>query len=85
MHHTTGWKNGGQTDINTMTLACGGDNRMAELGWTVEIRDGQVEWIPPPELDTGQARVNFFHHPRRLLMDPDPDDPETGDAAAAGA
>lgn len=75
VHHMTGWaKSNGQTNINAMTLACGGDNRMAELGWTVQIRDGQVEWIPPPELDTGRARVNFYHHPQRLLMDPDPDE-----------
>ena len=47
VHHMTGWAtHHGQTNVNTMTLACGGDNRMAELGWTVRIRDGQVEWIP---------------------------------------
>jgi hypothetical protein len=29
-----------------------------------------VQWIPP-ELDTGQARFNTFHHPDRILKPPD--------------
>ncbi|MCV7282748.1 HNH endonuclease, partial [Mycolicibacterium flavescens] len=29
------------------------------------------EWRPPPQLDTGQARVNNYHHPERYLI---PDD-----------
>ena len=36
-------------------------------GWTTRINaDNDVEWIPPPELDTGQARVNDYHRPERL-------------------
>ncbi|OBF92522.1 hypothetical protein A5790_13640 [Mycobacterium sp. 852002-51152_SCH6134967] len=31
----------------------------------------EVEWLPPPELDTGQARLNYYHRPERLLR---PDD-----------
>jgi hypothetical protein len=31
-----------------------------------------VEWIPPPELDVGQARINYLHHPERLLAEPGP-------------
>ena len=70
-HHTTGWQHGGNTNVNTLVLACGGDNRLAEDGWTVTIRNGTVEWIPPPQLDTGQGRVNYYHHPERLLTEPD--------------
>jgi hypothetical protein len=33
----------------------------------------EVEWIPPPHLDTGQARINHYHHPERLI-------PPTNDA-----
>jgi hypothetical protein len=41
-------------------------------GWTTRKRnDGRTEWIPPPQLDTGQARVNDLHHPERLLRPPD--------------
>ena len=36
-------------------------------------QDGRTEWIPPPQLDTGQARVNNYHHPERYLI---PDEAE---------
>ena len=73
-HHTTGWQHGGPTNVNKLVLACGGDNRLAEDGWTVTIRNGIAEWVPPPRLDVGQNRVNYYHHPERLLTQPDPDD-----------
>jgi hypothetical protein len=73
VHHTNGWaKNNGQTNIDEVVFACGGDNRLAEEGWTVQIRNGVVEWVPPPPIDVGQARVNYLHHPERLLAEPGP-------------
>jgi hypothetical protein len=36
---------------------------------------GDTEWKPPPQLDTGQPRTNTFHHPEKLLRDPDEDGP----------
>jgi Domain of unknown function (DUF222) len=77
VHHVNGWtKDHGQTNVNTMTLACGGDNRLIEhSGWTTRQRtDGRTEWIPPPHLDTGQSRVNDYHHPEKYLL-PEEDDP----------
>ena len=50
-------------------MACGADNRLAEHGWQVRIRDGVAEWIPPPDLDVGQTRINYLHHPERLLVE----------------
>jgi hypothetical protein len=70
VHHTNGWKNNGQTNIDEEVLACGADNRLAETGWTTRIRNGIAEWIPPPQLDVGQPRINYYHHPQRLLADP---------------
>jgi hypothetical protein len=70
VHHTNGWKNDGQTNIDEEVLACGADNRLAETGWTTRIRHGIAEWIPPPQLDVGQPRINYYHHPQRLLADP---------------
>jgi hypothetical protein len=77
VHHVEGWVNDGQTNINTLTLACGGDNRLLEhSGWTTRKRtDGRTEWIPPPHLDTGQSRVNNYHHPERYLMPEDDEGP----------
>ncbi len=65
VHHVQGWAAAdGHTDINTLTLACGPDNRLIEeQGWITRKRaDGRTEWIPPPHLDTGQSRVNDYHH-----------------------
>lgn len=58
-----------------MTLACGPDNRAVTQGsWATPKRaDARIEWLPPPALDTGQARVNNYHHPQRCLL---PDDEE---------
>ncbi|MDT5102495.1 MAG: hypothetical protein QOI25_8, partial [Mycobacterium sp.] len=82
VHHINGWaKHHGLTNIDVEVLACKGHNLMAEQGWTVEIRNGVVVWIPPPGLDTGQARTNDYHHPDRVLKPPDEHDPpnEGGD------
>lgn len=73
VHHATrDFALGGNTDINELTLACGCDNRMVNdgpAGWTTRkrTRDNKTEWIPPPHLDHGQTRVNYYHHPEELL------------------
>ena len=80
-HHVHGWAaDNGQTNITDLTLACGPDNRLIDnSGWTTRKRkDGRTEWIPPPHLDTGQARVNNYHHPERYLIDEDEQEDENG-------
>ncbi|BBX07772.1 hypothetical protein MAIC_25750 [Mycolicibacterium aichiense] len=73
VHHAArDFARGGNTDINELTLACGCDNRMVNdgpTGWTTRKRrrDNKTEWIPPPHLDRGQSRVNYYHHPEELL------------------
>lgn len=75
VHHIKGWaKHNGQTNIDEEVLACKGHNLLAEAGWTVRIINGIVHWIPPPHLDTGQNRINTYHHPDRLLKDPEGED-----------
>ena len=76
-HHVHGWAaQNGPTDITTLTLACGPHNRLIEKGgWTTRKRkDGRTQWLPPPHLDTGQARINNYHHPQKYLI-PEDDDP----------
>jgi hypothetical protein len=87
VHHAVrDWIKGGQTNINELTLACKPDNLLVEnTGWSTRIRnDGRTEWIPPPDLDTGQTRVNDYHHPERMLHrnDEEPDDEDDGDQEA---
>jgi hypothetical protein len=74
VHHVEGWTaENGETNIDKTTLACGPDNRLIEEGgWTTRKRkDGRTEWIPPPHLDTGQDRVNNYHHPEKYLRPED--------------
>ena len=77
VHHAqTDWANGRLTNIDEETLACAPHNRLITEGrWrTRKRKDGRTEWIPPPHLDTGQTRVNNYHHPENYLMEPE-DDP----------
>jgi len=82
-HLETDWIDGGLTNIDTLALACGSDNRMCtEFGWDTHLNtDGRVEWIPPPHLDHGQPRINPLHHPRDLLatLTDDPSPPTVPD------
>jgi hypothetical protein len=88
VHHAAqDWADGGLTNVDDLGLACGPDNRMVGEGaWTTRINaNHEVEWTPPPQLDTGQARINYYHRPERLLRPPDdPDvlpDNHTGEPA----
>nr|WP_238382178.1 HNH endonuclease signature motif containing protein [Mycobacterium neumannii] len=80
-HGDNDWAAGGQTDIDELTLACGPDNRRVKPGgWrTYKRKDGRTAWRPPPQLDTGQARVNNYHHPNRYLIPDDGDDEDSAD------
>jgi Domain of unknown function (DUF222) len=76
VHHAElDWAKGGQTNITDETLACGPHNRLVKPGgWrTRKRKDGRTEWIPPPHLDSGQSRVNDYHHPENYLL-PEEDD-----------
>jgi hypothetical protein len=63
-----------------MSLACPGDHRMLDnTEWSTRRNaKNQTEWLPPPDLDTGQHRINGYHHPERYLL-PDNDPPEDHD------
>ncbi|HET7667864.1 MAG TPA: 13E12 repeat family protein [Mycobacterium sp.] len=81
VHHAArDWADDGQTNVDDLGLACGHDNRMVGPGgWATRMNARhEVEWIPPESLDTGQARVNNYHRPERLLRPPD-DPPANGD------
>jgi hypothetical protein len=67
-HAVLDWANGGLTNIDDLAFACPKDNKLVtEGGWTTRKNIfGDTEWIPPTHLDTGQPRVNDYHHPERL-------------------
>ncbi|MFS0900980.1 hypothetical protein AB3M98_26740, partial [Mycolicibacterium litorale] len=55
-------------------------------GWTTRMNDQcEVEWTPPPQLDTGQARLNHYHRPERLLRPLDDPEPPSHNNIAASA
>lgn len=74
VHHAVrDWADDGQTNVDDMCLACGPDNRsVGPGGWTTRMNEHHdVEWIPPPQLDTNQTRINDYHRPERLYRPPD--------------
>ncbi|CAA0127888.1 putative protein [Mycolicibacterium vanbaalenii] len=81
VHHAAAdWAGGGNTNVDEMGLACGPDNRAvdADGGWRTEMNERcEVEWIPPPPLDTGQTRLNTYHRPERLLRPEEPSPPQS--------
>jgi hypothetical protein len=85
VHHATkDWAKGGNTNVDDLTLACGTDNRAVDDGgWQTTINTrGECEWTPPPALDHGQTRINYYHRPEALLRPtedqapPEPKSPE---------
>jgi hypothetical protein len=75
VHHAAAdWADDGNTNVDEMGLACGPDNRMVDKngGWTTRMNERhEVEWLPPPHLDTGQTRINHYHRPETLLCPTD--------------
>jgi hypothetical protein len=73
IHHIDEWANGGNTDIDRLTLACKTDHGTIKPGgWrTRKRKDGRIEWIPPPHLPL-RGGTNDFHHPERMLPTDDP-------------
>ncbi|MGH3725552.1 MAG: HNH endonuclease signature motif containing protein [Mycobacterium sp.] len=58
VHHIDEWADGGLTDIDNLTFACGPHHRLLGQGWvTRKHKDGTTEWIPPPHLDLCLADV----------------------------
>lgn len=72
VHHVTDWARGGRTDVDELTFGCQPHHELATSGgWTTrKDRLGRTEWIPPPHLPAKPA-TNSYHHPERLLADPD--------------
>ena len=71
-HADQDWAQGGNTNVDDMTLACGPDNRAVDDGgWQTHINTrGECEWTPPPDLDHGQARINYYHRPKHSYDHP---------------
>jgi len=64
-HHVDEWADGGRTDIDRLTFACGPHHRLIRPGgWkTRKRRDGTTEWLPPPHIPLPSG-TNTYHHRR---------------------
>jgi hypothetical protein len=82
VHHAVeDWIDGGHTNVDDLAFACRCDHRMLDkTRWrTRKNTKNQTEWLPPPDLDTGQHRVNGYHHPERYLLPEDKDNDKGND------
>jgi hypothetical protein len=72
VHHVEEWTEGGPTNVDTLTFACKPHHRLITVGgWRTRKRpDGSTEWLPPPHLPL-TGGVNTYHHPERMLADPE--------------
>jgi len=67
VHHVNEWAQGGPTDIDNLTFACGQHHKLLDKGWqTKKLPNGRTQWIPPPQLELPSA-TNTFHHPEDFL------------------
>ncbi|MEV6768867.1 DUF222 domain-containing protein [Nocardia sp. NPDC051030] len=77
VHHVSEWADGGNTDIENLTLACDHCHALVNDGpdgWkTVKLGadsqfPGRTAWIAPAHIDpTGTPRVNHRHHSKEQL------------------
>ncbi len=69
-HHVDEWADGGLTNVDRLTFACGPHHRLIKPGgWrTRKRKNGETEWIPPPQLPLAGG-TNDYHHPERLLTE----------------
>lgn len=53
VHHIVPWIEGGRTDINNLTLACGAHHHLIDKSdWhAVMLTDGRPAWVPPASID----------------------------------
>jgi len=55
VHHCTEWENGGHTALHNCVMLCRHHHTIIHhTGWTVQIRQGQPEFIPPQFIDRQQ-------------------------------
>jgi hypothetical protein len=67
VHHIKHWLDGGRTDINNLVMLCREHHRILhDSYWSVRIRDGQPEFIPPRWADFTKHPAATPEHSYRL-------------------
>ncbi|CAJ1493660.1 HNH endonuclease signature motif containing protein [[Mycobacterium] kokjensenii] len=80
VHHDTDYAISPRTDVHELSLRCRPHHHLITTGgWrTRKRRDGSTETIPPRNRDHGQPRINYYHHPEKLLQDSGNDEDSDG-------
>ena len=73
VHHTKGWKNNATPTSTKKSSPARGTTGSLKKGGPSPSATAPPN-VPPPPADTGQTRINYRHHPERLLAEPG-DDP----------
>jgi hypothetical protein len=57
------WSEGGPTDLSNLVLLCPAHHRLIHhSGWTIRMRDGMPEFLPPPWLDPDRTPLRNHIH-----------------------
>lgn len=58
-HHIVPWADGGKTDLNNLTLACGLHHHLIDKSdWYARmLHDGRPAWVPPPSIDVERRPI----------------------------
>jgi hypothetical protein len=61
-HHVVAWQDGGETNLDNLTLLCGYHHRTFEArGWTCLMINGRPWWRPPAWIDPERKPIRNTH------------------------
>jgi hypothetical protein len=68
-HHIIHWADGGLTNLDNLVLLCDRHHReIHHTAWTVRMRDGLPEFVPPKWMDSKQKPIRNTAHQQNLYQ-----------------
>ncbi len=71
VHHIVPWSEGGRTDVNNLTLACGRHHHLIDKSdwYAVMLVDGRPAWVPPASVDPAREPILHARFIARQIID----------------